>query len=79
MSVMYIRDKDGNLVPVQTIKGEKGDAGPQGPVGETGPAYTLTSADKSAIAAEVKASLTKENWTFTLEGGSTVTKAVYVG
>ena len=26
MSVMYIRDKNGNLVPVQTIKGEKGDS-----------------------------------------------------
>jgi hypothetical protein len=54
-------------------KGDKGDAGPQGP------AYTLNDADKNTIAAAVKASLTKESWTFTLEDGSTVTKAVYVG
>lgn len=39
-------------------------------------AYTLTEKDKDAIAEKVKNSLNKENWTFTLEGGSTVTKAV---
>lgn len=50
MSVMYIRDKSGNLIPVRTIqgppgpagsqgeKGETGATGPQGPIGETGPA-----------------------------------------
>lgn len=39
MSVLYVRDKDGNLVPVQTIKGDKGDKGEpgiQGPRGATG-------------------------------------------
>lgn len=41
-------------------------------------AYTLTEADKDAIAECVKNSLNKENWTFTLEDGSTVTKAVIV-
>ncbi len=30
MSVLYIRDKEGRLVPVKTIKGEKGDTGDQG-------------------------------------------------
>lgn len=62
--------------------GATGPAGPQGPQGATGPqgpAYTLTATDREAIAAEVKASLTTETWTFTLEDGSTVTKAVYVG
>lgn len=49
------------------------------PAGPAGPAYTLTDADKNAIAAAVKASLKTETWTFTLENGSTVTKAVYVG
>ncbi len=72
----------------QGEKGDKGDTGAQGPQGEkgdkgdtgaTGPAYTLTSTDKSTIAAAVKASLTAENWTFELADGSTVTKAVYVG
>ena len=43
-----------------------------------GAAYTLTDSDKETIAAAVKASLTKETWTFTLEDGSTVTKEVYV-
>lgn len=47
--------------------------------GAQGPAYTLTSADKTAIANSVKASLNTESWTFSLEDGSTVTKAVYVG
>lgn len=47
--------------------------------GDPGPAYTLTDTDKNTIAAAVKASLTTETWTFTLEDGSTVTKAVYVG
>jgi hypothetical protein len=50
-----------------------------GATGPQGPAYTLTDTDKNAIAAAVKASLTKENWTFTLKDSSTVTKAVYVG
>ncbi len=53
--------------------------GAQGAPGAPGPAYTLTETDKDAIAAAVKASLTTETWTFTLEDGSTVTKAVYVG
>lgn len=49
------------------LKGEKGDP------------YTLNDTDKNAIAAAVKASLPTETWTFTLEDGSTVTKAVYIG
>lgn len=52
---------------------------PAGKVGPRGPAYTLNDTDKNTIAAAVKASLNTENWTFTLEDGSTVTKAVYVG
>lgn len=74
----------------QGPQGEKGDAGSTGPRGEKGdsgaPGYTpvkgtdyFTSADKNAIAAEVKAMLTTEIWTFELEDGSAVTKAVYVG
>ena len=50
-----------------------------GSKGSTGPAYTLNDTDKNAIASAVKASLKTETWTFTLEDGSTVTKAVYVG
>lgn len=51
----------------------------KGDTGEQGPAYTLTDTDKTTIASAVKASLTTESWTFTLEDGSGVTKAVYVG
>ncbi len=39
----------------------------------------FTAADKAEMVAQVKASLTTENWTFTLEDGSTVTKAVLLG
>ena len=53
-------------------KGEKGDKG------ENGSDYVLTNSDKSEIANNVKAMLKTENWTFTLEDGSSVTKAVYV-
>ncbi len=49
------------------LKGDKGD---------TGPAYTLTTADKTTITNSVVASLKTETWTFTLENGSTVSKAV---
>jgi hypothetical protein len=66
-------------VLIGNIKGPKGDTGDRGERGLKGDSYVLTDADKENIAAQAKASLTKENWTFTLEDGSTVTKAVYVG
>lgn len=59
--------------------GVQGPAGPEGQRGEQGPAYTLTDTDKNTIAAAVKSSLNKENWMFTLEGGSIETKTVYIG
>lgn len=49
------------------LKGAKGDS------------YVLTDADRANIATQVKNSLATENWTFTLESGETVTKAVYIG
>jgi hypothetical protein len=58
-------------------KGDKGDTGatgeqgPQGPQGEPGKA----GAD-GATAEQVKATLNRETWTFTLTDGSTVTKVV---
>jgi hypothetical protein len=54
------------------LKGDKGDTGAKGD------SYVLTDTDKANIATQVKNSLATENWTFTLEDGSTVTKAVYV-
>lgn len=39
MSVLYVRDKDGNLIPVKTIQGPKGDTGVTGPPGQS--AYEL--------------------------------------
>lgn len=76
--VDYFDGADG-YTPVKGVDYFDGKDGKDGKDGATGPAYTLTDADKNTIAAAVKASLTKENWTFTLEDGSTVTKAVYVG
>ena len=74
---------DGKTVTIKNgakgSTGSKGDKGDKGDTGATGPAYTLTAADKSSIASAVKASLATESWTFTLEDGSTVTKAVYMG
>ena len=55
--------------------GEKGDPG-YTPV--KGTDY-FTAADRAELVLQVKASLTTENWTFTLADGSTVTKAVYIG
>ena len=69
-------------------KGDKGDAGEKGDVGEKGEkgdrgekgdSYILTDADKSSIASAVRTAMKSESWTFTLEDGSTVVKAVYVG
>ena len=71
----------------QGPQGEKGDAGATGPTGAAGAdGHTpvkgtdyFTEADKTELVAQVKASLTTESWTFTLDDGSAVTKAVYVG
>lgn len=53
--------------------------GEPGPVGPVGPGYVLTEADKDEIAVKARSTMTTETWTFILEDGSTVTKAVYVG
>lgn len=65
--VLTVYDDNGNEIPIPAIRGEKGDS------------YVLTAADKQEIASIVKGQLNKETWTFTLEDGTTVTKAVYVG
>lgn len=62
--ILRIRDADGNVQEILAIKGNKGDP------------YTLTDADKQAIANAVATALKTETWTFTLENGSTVTKKV---
>ena len=41
-------------------------------------AYTLSEEDVAVIAEKIKDSLDKEEWTFTLEDGTTVKKAVVV-
>ena len=48
MSVMYIRDKNGNLIPVRTIQGEKGEQGPAGESGQNGvsPVVTVSKSGK---------------------------------
>ena len=66
-------------VLIGNIKGPKGDKGDRGERGAQGDSYVLTDTDKDNIASQIKASMNTETWTFTLEDGSTVTKAVYVG
>ena len=60
MSVLYVRDANGDLVPVYTIKGDKGDKGDRGDKGDKGDkgdTYTLTAADKSTIVSAVISAL----------------------
>ena len=61
MAILKIRDSSGNVQEVLFIKGED---------------YVLTDADKEEIAEDVIAGLSTEEWTFTLESGSTVKKTV---
>lgn len=71
---------DGKTLTVKNgSKGSQGEKGDKGDKGDTGDAYTLTASDKTAIANQVKSSLTTETWTFTLANGSTVTKKVVLG
>ena len=59
-------------------KGDKGDTGSQGAAGYTpvkGTDY-FTASDKAEMVNSVIASLNSEEWVFTLEDGSTVTKGV---
>lgn len=53
-----------------------GTNGAPGKDGKDGDDYVLTSADKTEIKNAVLASLTTEQWVFTLKSGSTVTKEV---
>ena len=52
MSVLYVRDENGKLVPIYTIKGDKG---------EKGDPYILTEADKTEIVNSVIEALPKYN------------------
>lgn len=76
-------------------QGAKGDKGATGAAGANGVTFipdvsdngvlswtnngTETNPPDFDIVAKVKAALTTETWTFTLEDGSTVTKAVLLG
>lgn len=73
--VIYIDETYAYMGTRVSIRGATGAAGTT-PV--KGTDY-FTAADKTDMVNQVKASLTTETWTFTLEDGSTVTKAVYVG
>ena len=64
--ILRIRDANGNVQEILSIKGDKGDD------------YVLTRSDKEEIADIMIGKLKTETWTFTLEDGSTVTKQVIV-
>ncbi len=66
MSILKIRDEKGEIREILAIRGKDGEK------------YRLTVTDKEEIFLTLKNSLQSESWTFTLEDGSTVTKAVYV-
>lgn len=68
--VLTVYDENGNPLPIVAIKGEPGRT----PVKETD---YFTPKDKTEMVAAVLAALPVEQWTFTLEDGSEVTKAVY--
>ena len=71
---------------LQGPKGDKGDTGPEGTKGDKGDAGKTpvrgtdywTASDKTEIVNSVLSSLTSEDWVFTLEDDSTVTKKVVV-
>lgn len=62
MAILKIRNENGDVIEIPTLKGDTGESGPQGPKGdkgdpgEPGPAgadgkdYILTDADKQEIA-----------------------------
>ena len=61
----------------QGIQGERGPQGEQGPKGDKGDTgATGPKGADGATAEEVKATLSRETWTFILSDGSTVTKVV---
>lgn len=66
---------DGSTLNVKN--GTDGADGAKGDKGDTGPAYTLTSSDKTAIATEVKNSLPTLTMTGTDEDGATHTWTIY--
>lgn len=86
-SIINLWNEDKQIYePIYAIKGDtgprgvKGDAGPQGADGYTpkkGIDY-WTEVDKQEIIAAVKNSYQIEEWVFTLEDGSTITKTVVV-
>lgn len=88
VATVYMRVSDGyiqysndnvtwsNVIAVADLKGEKGDDGKTGPQGPAGDDYILTETDKTEIADLIKTSLSSEEWTFTLDDDSVVTKKV---
>ena len=70
MAILKIKDAEGNVQEILAIKGEDGKDGSD---------YVLTDADKQEIATKVIEKQSTENWTFTLEDGSTVNKTVVLG
>jgi hypothetical protein len=69
--ILSVYDENGNRIPIPAIKGDPGKT----PI--KGTDY-FTPKDKAEMVAAVLAALPVEQWIFTLEDGSEVTKAVYV-
>lgn len=68
--ILSVYDENGNRIPILAIKGDPGKT----PI--KGTDY-FTDTEKAEMVSAVIAALPVEQWTFTLEDGSEVTKAVY--
>lgn len=85
--ILRLRDKAGKEIVIPAIRGEKGEKGEKGDSASgdmltsvydpNGKAEDIFDYVDSAIA-NLTPVLNTETWTFELEDGSTVTKAVYV-
>lgn len=84
-SIMTIRDKEGNIIDIPVIKGPPGPEGPEGPQGEQGVSGVYVGSGDMPESYNIQVDLNSseevyipEEWTFTLEDGSTITKKILV-
>ena len=75
MALLKLKHSDGTWGEIPTIVGSRGKSAYQYAVDG---GFTGTEAEFSEKVAEM-AGYNTENWTFTLDDGSTITRAVYMG
>ena len=76
MSVLKIKDAEGNWQSIPALRGEKGETGAQGPAGPTGPApdmsiyYTKTEIDTKGYQTEAEVTALINNAIGNIENGT---------